>query len=119
MKGEHKIFGSRKQYRSIIARVDPEGLLHRRDLFGKRLQKRKYVVLAPHALWHNDGMNKVIRYKLVVHGCIDGATRAIIYVTVDDSLLGHINSFLPMLIHGKLQSINTPKSGRTIFGSGV
>ena len=45
VKGIHKIFGTRKQFRSSIARVDPEGLLHRREQFGKRLQRRKYLML--------------------------------------------------------------------------
>ena len=54
-----------------------------------------------------------------MHGCFDGATRAIIYVTVAESLLGHINSFLPMLIHGKIQSINTPNRDVPFFVPGV
>lgn len=37
-----------------------------------------YNVKGPHHLWHMDGHHKLIRYRLVTHGCIDGNTRYII-----------------------------------------
>ena len=47
--------------RSAVRRVDPEGTLVRR-LFAAshRLQRRKYSVRAPLALWHLDGNHKLI-----------------------------------------------------------
>ena len=39
----------------------------------------------PHHLWHMDGHHKLIRYGLITHGCIDGNTRAIIYLGFKDS----------------------------------
>ena len=39
----------------------------------------------PHHLWHMDGHHKLIRYGLITHGCIDGNTRAVIYLGFKDS----------------------------------
>ena len=33
-------------------------------------------------LWHMDGMHKLIRYGFVVHACIDGFSRAVIYCAI-------------------------------------
>jgi hypothetical protein len=32
-----------------------------------------------------DGHHKLIRYGLITHGCIDGNTRCVIYLGLDDS----------------------------------
>ena len=34
----------------------------------------------PHHLWHHDGHHKLIRYGLITHGCVDGFSRAVIYL---------------------------------------
>lgn len=39
-----------------------------------------YSVAGPNALWHNDGLHKLIHWKFVIHGCIDGHTRLITYL---------------------------------------
>jgi len=39
-----------------------------------------YSVEAPNSLWHIDGNHKLIRWKLVVHGGIDGKTRTIVFL---------------------------------------
>ena len=41
--------------------------------------RRKYSVPTPNALWHIDGNHKLTRWRLVVHLCIDGYSRLIIY----------------------------------------
>lgn len=93
--GVHNIRGTRQQFRDSIARVDPEGLAERRALFGQRLIRRKYDIVGPHLLWHLDGWHKLIRYMMVVHGCIDGGTRAIIYITINNNNRStcHLTSF--------------------------
>ena len=37
---------------------------------------------SPNALWHLDGYHKLIRWKLIVHGCIDGYSRLIVYLKI-------------------------------------
>ena len=57
--------------------VDPEGVqlrLHR------SLHRREYNVEAPNALWHVDGYHKLIRWKIVIHGGIDGFSRVVTYL---------------------------------------
>ena len=59
----------RQRVRDSLLRVDPTGLHARcRNI----LHRRKYQVASPNALWHLDGYHKLIRWKLIVHGCIDG-----------------------------------------------
>ena len=42
--------------------------------------RRVYNVEGPHHVWHHDGHYKLIRYGLITHGCVDGYSRAIIYL---------------------------------------
>ena len=34
----------------------------------------------PNSLWHVDGHHKLIRWKIVIHGGIDGFSREIVYL---------------------------------------
>ena len=67
----------RKDLRSSIHRVDPHGLDVRRRHAVKR---RVYCVPHPNFLWHLDSHHKLIRWRLVVHGAIDGFSRLILYL---------------------------------------
>ena len=82
LQGIHKIKGTREQFRRAIQEADPRGLAERREQITYRIERRKYDITAPHMLWHIDGNHKLIRYKLVIHGCIDGGTRSIIYLRI-------------------------------------
>ncbi len=57
-------------------RVDPIGTALRWRLV---IHRRKYYVPTSNSLWHIDSAHKLIRWKLIVHVCIDGKTRLIIY----------------------------------------
>lgn len=59
-----------------LRRMDPIGTSLRWRLV---IYRRKYSVPAPNSLWHFDGAHKLVRWKLVVHLCIDGFSRLIIY----------------------------------------
>jgi hypothetical protein len=63
--------------RECQRRVDPEGTIMRRL---NCLNRRKYSVPAPRSLYHIDGHHKLIRWRIVTHGCIDGYSRRIIYL---------------------------------------
>ncbi|XDV19357.1 hypothetical protein PO909_024841 [Leuciscus waleckii] len=47
-----------------------------------RTIRRLYTVPFPNAMWHIDGNHKLIRWRLVIHGGIDGFSRLIVYLSV-------------------------------------
>lgn len=69
--------GLRVQKRRVTAsihRVDGLGhALHQR----KTIQRRKYTVSCPNALWHVDGHHKLILWGIVIHGFVDGYCRTV------------------------------------------
>eukprot|EP00794_Sanderia_malayensis_P001839 gene1839-2069_t len=67
----------RWRIRDSMTRLDPVGKLARRLFTVKR---RVYSVEALNALWHIDSHHKLIRWRIVTHGCIDGFSRMIIYL---------------------------------------
>ncbi len=70
---------SRRQIRESLKRVDPFGVEARvRNV----LRRRKYAVQSPNDLWHLDGYHKLIRWRIVIHGCIDGYSRLITFLKV-------------------------------------
>jgi hypothetical protein len=73
---------TRRELRESIQRVDPEGIELRKK---KPIRRREYSVPGPHYLWHQDGNHKLIRWGIVIHGCIDGFSRSIIYLAARDN----------------------------------
>ena len=73
---------SRERLRAAIKRVCGDALEERRNQFGKKIVRKGYEVKAPHSLWHVDGMHKLIRYGLIVHGCVDGFSRLVIWMQI-------------------------------------
>ena len=67
----------RSRLRASIHRVDPDGIAERRSIAIKR---RVYHVKKPNEVWHIDGNHKLIRWRLVVHGGIDGYSRTITFL---------------------------------------
>ena len=67
----------RHRVRDCLRRIDPVGTALR---WNPRIYRRKYNVPHPNALWHIDGNHKLIRWRLVVHACIDGYSRLVIYL---------------------------------------
>lgn len=64
----------RERVRQSLRRVDPTGVeLRARHV----LRRRRYHVDSPNALWHLDGYHKLIRWRIVIHGAIDGYSRLI------------------------------------------
>lgn len=64
-----------------LRRIDAEGVYMRR-LRLHVLRRRQYSVPGPNALWHIDGNHKLIRWRFVVHGGVDGFSRLVVYLTV-------------------------------------
>ena len=67
----------RHRVRESLRRVDPSGIEMR---IRRVLDRRTYNVEAPNSLWHIDGYHKLIRWKIVIHGAIDGFSRLITYL---------------------------------------
>lgn len=74
----------RKRIRSSLARVDPKNTALR---WGIVVSRRIYNVPWPNSLWHLDGHHSLIRWKLVIHGCIDGFSRRIMYLSCSSNNL--------------------------------
>ncbi len=79
IKGHHI---TQKKSRIVCARVDPEGTIFRRSTLTPHAV---YDFYAPHLRWHIDGHHKLIRWGLVIHGCIDGGSHTIIYLGIADN----------------------------------
>lgn len=84
--GETLIRGSLRARGIIVQRwrvrerlniIDPIGRTVRQRL---PIMRRRYDVGCANNLWHIDSNHKLISWRFVLHGCIDGHSRAIIYV---------------------------------------
>ena len=72
----------RWRIRDSLLRVDPWGVEERtRNI----LHRRQYRVRGPNSLWHIDGNHKLIRWRIVIHGGIDGYSRTPIYLNASDN----------------------------------
>ena len=60
-----------------------------------------YSVPGPNSLWHNDGLHKLIRWGIVIHGCIDGFSRMI------TSLICASNNYAETALSGFLDGVKT------------
>ena len=55
-------------------------LFGRQDEHRLAIQRRSYCVSGPNALWHIDGNHKLIKWRLVIHGGIDGFSRLVTFL---------------------------------------
>ena len=68
----------RAKLRTSIHRVhDPINTALRKSIVVRR---RVYHVSGPNAVWHIDGNHKLIRWRMVIHGGVDGYSRTIVYL---------------------------------------
>ena len=66
----------RFKIRDNLYRVDPLGL----QLRNRRLiHRRKFKEAGPNRLWHINGNHKLVRWRIVIHGVIDGFSRIPVY----------------------------------------
>ncbi|XP_069109274.1 uncharacterized protein [Argopecten irradians] len=62
--------------------VDPDGIELRRR---RRIERRVYTSIGPNHTWHVDGYDKMKPFGFAIHGCIDGYSRKVMWLTVGPS----------------------------------
>ena len=72
----------RERIRECMQRVDVTGIEGR---LRRALHRRVYSVVSPNALWHLDGYHKLIRWRIVIHGGIDGYSRLVTYLKASNN----------------------------------
>lgn len=102
--GERYVHGSlrarglriqRWRVRQSLQEINPIGRAFRRR---HAIRRRIYSVSNPNQLWHIDGNHKLVRWRMVFHGCVDGFSRAIIYLACIDN--NRASSVLSLLLLG-------------------
>lgn len=73
---ETELVVDQKTVRVLLHIIDPEGIELRRK---RRLRRRIYSIKGLNSVWHIDGYDKLSRYVIKIHGCIDGFSRQIIW----------------------------------------
>lgn len=68
---------SRRRIRESLRRVDPVGV---ESCIRRVLHRRTYSVPAPNDLWYSDGHHKLIHWRIVIHGGIDGYSGLIMFL---------------------------------------
>ncbi|KAK3090635.1 hypothetical protein FSP39_013299 [Pinctada imbricata] len=63
--------------RVMLLIIDPAGVAYRKR---RRLRRRVYSIRGPNSVWHIDGYDKLSRYGIPIHGCVDGFSRQIIWL---------------------------------------
>ena len=64
--------------RASIHRVDPLGVAERSCQI---IRCRTYSAPHPNYVWHMDSHHKLIRWRIVIHGAVDGFSRKVLYLT--------------------------------------
>ncbi|CAB3997619.1 hypothetical protein AC249_AIPGENE26499 [Paramuricea clavata] len=67
----------RRRVRASIVRIDPVSRELRQNTIAYR---RVYNVPTPNSLWHLDGNHKLITWQIIIHGGIDGFSRAVVFL---------------------------------------
>lgn len=98
-----------KVYDSLM-RVSPQSVQHRRS---STISRRVYSVPAPNCLWHIDGLHCLIRWKIVIHGGIDGFSRRIVYLHASSN--NRADTVLK-LFHGAVMECGWPSRVRSDKG---
>jgi AcrR family transcriptional regulator len=108
------IIVQRARLRGSIHRTDPENTAIRRSI---AVRRRVYNVDGPNSLWHIDGHHKLIRWKFVTHGAIDGYSRTITYLKCADNNRAStvLSAFVEAAhIHGLPERIRSDHGGENI-----
>lgn len=100
----------RSRIRNSIHRIDPHGIELRKLT---TIRRRTYHVEGPNHVWHMDGNHKLIRWKFIIHGAIDGYSRLVVFLkcSTNNTAATVLSSFIIAT-----QSYGVPKRLRTDLG---
>ncbi|XP_013889899.1 uncharacterized protein LOC106537082 [Austrofundulus limnaeus] len=73
----------RRRVRDSMIRINPSSAAFR--ALSNRPQRRSYQVAGPNSLWHLDGNHKLIRWRIVIHGAVDGFSRLILFLQASNN----------------------------------
>ncbi|KAA0701572.1 hypothetical protein E1301_Tti022885 [Triplophysa tibetana] len=100
----------------MIRHIDPVGTVLR-SLDLQLTQRRPYSVPGPLSLWHIDGNHKLVRWRIVVHGGIDGYSRKIMYLKANSNnkAASVLDCFLEAVHeHGLPHRVRSDKGGENM-----
>jgi hypothetical protein len=104
----------RVRIRASIHRVDPENTRLRRSV---TIRRRTYHVEGPNAVWHVDGNHKLIRWRMVIHGSIDGYSRSVTFLKCSNNNRAStvLSAFTSAVeLHGLPERIRTDLGGENV-----
>ena len=104
----------REKLRAAIHRVDHTNTTSRHSSV---IRRRVYTTPHPNAVWHLDGNHKLTRWRMVIHGGIDGFSRLITYIKCANNNLAStvLCEFLKGIsIYGLPCSVRTDCGGENV-----
>ena len=70
----------RRMVRESLIRINPTCVQQRATT---TVSRHTYSVPSANSLWHIDGLHCFIRWRIVIHGGIDGFSRRVVYLTIE------------------------------------
>ncbi|KAJ9095598.1 hypothetical protein QFC21_005469 [Naganishia friedmannii] len=79
---EQGVAHTREDVRDLMRNMNPEQYAARA---AETTRRREYYVPFINSLWHMDGHHKLIRWKFVIHGAIDGKSHLVTFLGASDN----------------------------------
>ena len=119
--GERLMIGHLARRNIIVPRARLRGSIHRVDPINTALRsitirRRVYRCEGPNAVWHVDGNHKLIRWRFVIHGGIDGHSRTIVLLQCSDNRAPTVLSLFTRATeaHGLPTRLRTDQGGENV-----
>uniref|UniRef100_A0A8C6PT05 Integrase catalytic domain-containing protein n=1 Tax=Nothobranchius furzeri TaxID=105023 RepID=A0A8C6PT05_NOTFU len=102
----------RRRVRASMLRINPGAAALRAVI--RRPERRSYRVAGPNSLWHIDGNHKLIRWRIVIHGGIDGFSRLVVFLSASNNNRSStvLSSFMSAVVsYGVPSRVRTDRGG--------